>query len=51
MGLGRGLGIEGELETSEGKVRSSRTAKEAALVVGRLNANNFLLKVDFRALC
>lgn len=34
-----------------GKVRSLWTAKEAALVAGRLNTSNFLLKVDLRALC
>lgn len=43
MGLGEGVGIEGELESSRGDVRSPLREKEAALAVGRLNANNFLL--------
>lgn len=49
MGLRKGLGLEGELKASGGRVRSPLTTKEAALVVGRLNTNNFLLEVDFRA--
>jgi hypothetical protein len=47
MGLGEGVGIEGELGSFRSEIRSPVKGKEVSLGVGRLNTSKFLPRFGF----